>query len=707
MFKYLKFIFSFLIYLFLAGNTIAQTWEITGKVTDALTRAPIQYAYISTVKDTAFAFSDADGNFTIHISKSATSLAALADGYITDTIPVKNIHNLTVFFELTANASQLASEAVSADESPVLLYVKKIIDNKDNNNPNNNTYLQYRTYEKLEFDLTDISDKLRQKKMMKPFGFIFDNVDSVSTNGKPFLPVFFTETISEVYHRSNPERKMEIVRASKSAGVENLTVIQLLKDIYRDVTIYDNYINVFGKSFISPVSYVGMKHYNYKLTDSTFINGKWCYKITFKEKKRFEPAFIGDFWFHDSTFAIQRITMHLAKDAMINFVDDFAYVKVYKNIHGNKWVPASEQLVVKFSTRDQGTSIIGRKSKYFDHVNIDDPLPDSLFKSNAYIMFDTSAYDQTNSYWRKNRPEVLTNREKDIYELVDTLKTLPAFQLYVFSVIVALTGYAEIGKFNYGPYYNIISHNGVEGARLRFGIRTNDKFSPRWMFEGFGAYGTKDGNFKYMGGIRYTITKKPFRAIGFQYRNDIVQPGLYESYFKDAGLIVTLFKHNPSDKLCRSVSNKIYFDAAIRAGLSMRLQYLKNHYSPIGNIMFSYFANDSHTLIKDDLNVSEVSLNLRFSSNERYIEKKYKRISLGSDQPVYQLNFTRGIKNFLDGDFNYTKIAGRIEDKLTLFPYGHLHYQFEAGNVFGKIPYLCSTCTAATSRGFLIILPIT
>lgn len=678
----------FILVLLFSGIKIssAQTWEINGKVIDMLTREPIRNTYITAVNDTAFAFSDNNGKFTINITSKATALKALADGYAAVTIPIRNIQKLTIIFELTNNALNIATQARKEGERPVDWYVQKMIDNKENNNAENNDFFSYHSYEKMEFDLTDISDEVKEKKIMKPFAFMFDTMDTVSTNANPFLPFFFTETISDVYHTKKPKQKREFVQASKSAGVENLTVIQLLKDIYRDITIYDNYINIFGKSYISPVSTEGLKHYTYYITDSTFVDKRWCYKVIFKANRKFDPTFNGEFWFHDSTFAMQRITLYLTKDAMINFVDEFAYVKVFENMNGNKWVPEREQLVVKLANKQEGMSIIGRKSKYYSEIKINEAPHDSVLKGHYYIKFSPDAFDHNNNYWRKNRLEKLTDQEKDIYDLVDTLKSLPAFQVYVGAIVIALTGYAEIGKINYGPWYHLASRNDVEGVRFRFGGRTNDKFSVRWQFEGYGAYGTKDGNFKYMGGIRYTLQRKPFKAIGFQYKNDFVQPGLHEPYFKDEGWIVILFKRNPSDKLTKVISHKAYFDAAIRLGLSMRIQYLRNYYTPLGSISFSYYPDDSHLEAKDDLTVSEIWVNFRYSKEEKFIEKKYKRVSMGSDNPVFQLNYIRGLKAF-DGEFNYFKIAARATQKLNLFPFGYMNYQVEAGKVFGTVPY--------------------
>lgn len=687
MIKYFNYFLLFLLLMFGPKTSKSQTWEITGQVIDVLTREPVSYAFITATNDTAIAFTDNNGYFLIRISASAKAIISSAKGYVTATIPVSSIKNMNLNFELSTSASQLKKEANKDGQRPVELYVKKIIDNRQVNNALNNNYFSYHSYEKMEFDLTDISDKQKAKKAMQPFSFIFDNADSVTTNGKPYIPLFLSESISDVYHRINPVQKIEIVKASKTAGIQKLSFIQVLKDIYRDIIIYDNYINVFGKSFISPVSDEGLRHYSYSISDSTVINGKWCYKIVFAAKKSFEPTFNGELWFHDTTFALQRITISLNKTAMINFVEDFAYVKVFKSMNENKWVPEREQLIVKFTNHEDGMSIVGRKTKYFNNAKIDDSSADSVFKRKSYIYLEPHAFDLSKSYWRKNRMEVLSQRESDIYDLLDTLKRLPAFQVYVGAIIVGLSGYAEIGKINYGPWYHLVSRNDVEGVRLRFGGRTNDKFSTRWQMEGYGAYGTNDGRFKYMSGLRYTLTRKPFRAIGIQYKNDYVQPGLNEDYFKDEGWIVILFKKDPSDQLCKMISRKIYFEAALSSDLSVRIKYLRNEFKPQGSIDFSYYANEPRTVIKNDLNVSELWLNFRYSYKEKYIEKKFKRISLGPDNPVLQLNYIKGLRNFLGGQFSYTKLGMRVSHRVNFFPIGYFKYNLEAGKTFGILPY--------------------
>jgi hypothetical protein len=68
--------------------------------------------------------------------------------------------------------------------------LKKVIENRDQNDRKQLEFYSYELYNKLEFDLTDIPPDFKNKKLIKPFAFIFDNIDSTVSNSKPFLPFF-------------------------------------------------------------------------------------------------------------------------------------------------------------------------------------------------------------------------------------------------------------------------------------------------------------------------------------------------------------------------------------------------------------------------------------------------------------------------------------------------------------------------------------
>src|SRR5205085_9211969 len=192
-------------------------------------------------------------------------------------------------------------------------------ENKDKNDRRNVESYEYEAYNKLEMDINNISEKFKKRRIFKPFKFIFDNIDSNETNKKPFLPVFISETLSDVYYKKSPEKKKEVIKAVRASGIENSSIQQFLGDFYQNINIYDNSIYLFGKGFESPLADGGGLFYKFYLLDSAFIDDKWCYKLKFKPRRRQELTFIGEMWVHETTWAIKKINMRIADDANINF----------------------------------------------------------------------------------------------------------------------------------------------------------------------------------------------------------------------------------------------------------------------------------------------------------------------------------------------------------------------------------------------------
>ncbi|MFM7080217.1 MAG: DUF5686 family protein, partial [Bacteroidota bacterium] len=529
----------------------SQNTKVSGKVQDALTNEPIPFANVAFKGTFVGTVTDINGNFSIDSDKATDSLTASFVGYKPVTLGITRGKAQTVNFLLRASEIELVEVEIKAGENPANILLRKVIDNKDLNDRNKLDFFNYELYNKLEFDLTDIPPDFKEKKLIKPFSFIFDNVDSSVTNGKPFLPFFITETISDVYFRKNPKTTKEYIRASKISGLENESITQFLGDMYQNIDIYDNYLDIFGKSFVSPISNIGLVYYKYYLTDSAFLDNQWCYKLKFKPRRKQELTFVGECWIHDTTFAVRKIDMRIVDDANINFIKDLAVVKEYSRVDGKHWMLSREMLVVDFAATKEGMGLIGRRSASYRGFKINTPFDERVFTGSENIIVDDSSTQRDNEFWTQARHDSLSAREQKIYAMVDTIKTLPAFRTYVDIITLFFTGHYEVGKFELGPYYTLFSFNEVEGARFRLGGRTGPKFSSRLRLEGYTAYGTKDEEFKYMGGFRYFLQTKPRMAIGARYKNDIVQLGQSENAFQDDNILSSLFRRNPADKLTK------------------------------------------------------------------------------------------------------------------------------------------------------------
>lgn len=72
-----------------------------------------------------------------------------------------------------------------------------------------------------------------------------------------------------------------------------------------------------------------------------------------------------------------------------------------------------------------------------------------------------------------------------------------------------------IGPISLTNVLNMVSHNPIEGTRVRLSLQTNNKFSKRLGLSGMIAYGTEDRKLKYSLGMAYNFAKKPKGVYSF------------------------------------------------------------------------------------------------------------------------------------------------------------------------------------------------
>lgn len=682
----IKVFLTCLFFIFICQFAIAQN-ILRGKITDELTNEPLPFVTVQVKKAASGANSDFDGKFEIPAPAEPDSIFFILMGYQTVKLPVKGSQSQNFTIAMKSAKMELQEVTIKAGENPANILLRKVQKNKEINDPRRFDSYTYEVYNKLEFDLTNINEKTKNNRLLKPFAFIWDNIDSTETNTKPFLPFFISETVSDVYFRDNPQGKKEIIKASKVSGLENATVTQLLGDMYQRINVYENFLDLFGKGFVSPVSDLGLTYYKYYLTDSTFIDNQWCYKLKFKPRRPQELTFTGDMWIHDTTFAVRKINMRVADDANINFVDAMAIVQEYEFVDAKYWMISKDMLVVDFAAREEGMGFIGRKTSSYQDIKVNIELPDSVFKGNENIIVKDDALTKSSEYWTESRHDSLSEREQKIYHMVDTIKTLPAFKTYVDLITMFFTGYRDVGKIELGPYYTFYSFNQVEGNRFRIGGRTSDDLSTKIQLTGYVAYGTKDQKFKYSAGINYKLNDKPRQFTGISYKYDIQQLGQSDNAFQDDNILSSLFRRNPANKLNSIDQTRWYYEIEWFPGLSNRVTASHAFYKPLGELDISYYANDAKTEVKNYLNVTSVSFNMRFAYQEKFVSGKVDRISLGSEYPIIQTNFTVGLKDVFGSDFSFQKFNIRVDDRLPLAPFGYTYWVLGAGKTWGVVPY--------------------
>ncbi len=682
-------VLGFICFIFFPFFTEAQ-YIIRGKVFSADNKEALPFVPVL-IKGTNFgAQTDFDGNYRINASTPGDSIIATYVGYKRMSRPIKKgLNEQEINFPLTtAGGVSLDEVVVLAGDNPAHRIIRNCVKNKYKNNRYNLKAYEYESYNKLEFDLTRIPKEMREKKLLKPIKFIFDNVDSTFSGEKPSLPFFIIENLSHFYYKSSPQRKKEIVIASKITGIENASISQVLGDMYQNVNLYDNNILVFNKQFPSPISDNALFYYKFYLQDSAFEGNQYIYHLSFKPKRTQELSFTGNIWIADTTWGVKRLEMTLPKDANINFINTSNIIQEYAYTDST-WMLVKDRLVIDFAPTKKAIGFYGRKTSSYKKLVLNQPKEDGFYDFADKIVVEDGALKKTEEFWVQNRHDSLTLREQKIFKMIDTIQSLPVYRTWVDIFYLLVAGYKKVNNFEIGPYYNLISYNRIEGLRLRFGGRTSNIFSKWYQLSGYVAYGLKDEKWKYALGFRSFVTKKPSRQIiGMNYRSDNEILGQSTNGFSQDNVLASFLRSSPLTNLTRVNSVQAWYEREWFPGLITTVSLIGRQFIPLGTNRYLYPKNDGSIKELESIYNTEARLNVRFAWKEKYVGQGFSRVSIGTRWPVIQINYSKSLQDAFKGQYDYQRLVINWSDRLRITPIlGYTDYVIETGKIWGTVPY--------------------
>ncbi|UCG28945.1 MAG: carboxypeptidase-like regulatory domain-containing protein [Bacteroidales bacterium] len=682
----LLFILTGLLGTIVLPDANGQITKIRGEVTDAQTGEVLPFVNISFTGKPIGTITDFNGEYYLETDDPADSIRISYLGYRTQYHGVHKHIFQTINIQLQPDQFRIDEVVVHRGENPAHPILRNIIANKVRNNPLNLNSFHYETYNKIQIDVNNVDEDFREQPVLKPFQFVFDHMDTSAITGKSYLPVMLSEAISDYYYTRDPKNEKEIIRASKVSGIDNESLSQVTGNIFQDLNIYDNFLKVFNQGFISPIADFGLFYYKYYLVDSAYLNDCWCYELSFRPRREKEPTFTGDFWVHDTTFAIVKIRLRLESDVNVNFVNDIAAEEEYRMINDTMWFVEKQTLFLDFYLRDQATGFFGRKTTTYDKIRINEPFPPEAVKLKDKVKVSQDALDRGEKFWRENRPVTLTNKESNIYDMVDSIQTLPEYVFLENLIEMFVTGYYVKGYLEIGPYYTFYSYNEIEGKRIRLGGRTSNAFSTSLMVGGYGAYGLKDKRFKYGTDFLYLFSKNPRIAIGGSFTHDIEQIGESPYAFKNDNFFVSYLRRNPNYKLTLADHLNLYFEKEWIQGFSNTLTFSHKRIYATEFIPF-LIPSDTMYIPASVIKNSEIVLNTRYAKGERYIMGEFLRTSIGTRHPVLNIDLSLGLKHLIGSEYNYLKLKFSITQKVQIHPIGYFRYRFDGGKIFGTLPY--------------------
>ena len=680
----------FFLLCFTPAFFMAQKTIVSGKVVDEASKEGIANVKIQFFNSKIGVLSDSLGNFNLETYYATDSLQFSFPGYATVRFKIKLDQTQVLNVKLAVKIANFEEITIRPpDELPSTRLHKKVIAHKKVNNREKLDAYEYEVYNKIQLDGNNLGDKFNQIGLVKKLDFVLNYMDT-SAEGQTFLPLVLSESVSDFYFTNNPKNKKEVVKATRVTGIENFTISQFLGDMYLEINVYDNIIDLFGKSFISPIANYSRSYYKYFLEDSTYIGTDWCYKLRFIPKRKGDLVFEGEMWIHDTTYAVKQIKANITGLANLNYIQDFYFEQDFKQIEQEVWMLTNEKLIADLRLK-QGTKLIGlyaRRSSSRKNFVVNTKRPTEFYKSDNTVEIMDGATNKTKEEWSELRHSALNLNEKGIDLMIDSLNKAPLFVKLKKLTYFAATGYFPLGKVELGSVFSLLSSNPVEKYRVSLGLRTSNDFSRRIELGGTLGYGFLDQRWKYGALIRYNVSPKKRALLSGYYNFNIEQIGQSPTAVALGSTFATVFSTAPFDKLTFVKKVGLNFEKDVKKDIVIFTGMEWKQFNPLG--VTSYLCYNPSSQIIDTVNqirTAEITARFRWTKDEEFISGAFDRTSVTSSFPILSIQAIFGVKGIFGSQYNYQKLEFQLEHNTQVGIFGRMKYGASVGYVFGITAY--------------------
>ncbi|GAB3714195.1 DUF5686 and carboxypeptidase-like regulatory domain-containing protein [Spirosoma flavus] len=698
----LLFFTSFSINSFSQGQT---TYTVTGLVTDAGTGDPIPFASVALVGRKNGALTDERGRYTLTVKLLSDSLAVSSMGYKTLRKFIdKERTSQAVDFKLTSAGTALQEVTVRAGENPAWRVLRQLRKNRSINDRTRLSAYEYDSYVKTDVALSHVTDRMRKNPLIKKINQAMSKHDSIiDDEGHRVLPLLASESVSRYYYRDSPSRKREDIRKTRIRGVAvddaGLSSQLLGGTNLVNQNFYDNYIPILGKDFASPIGDNWKNWYEFYLADTTQIGDNVCYEIQFDPKRPEDLVFTGKAWIDTTTFALCMIETKIGSGANLNYVKSLTIEQELEPTYdstSNKsvttgWLPVSIHLTADLT--GVGKQSLGLRAKVTlrnSNVIVNRPKP-ILFYEQPIEPSDTAS-TANDAYWssiQKNLAGADSLNKEDLKtrEIIGKLRAVPAVRMAEGVGQVLITGFYKMGPIDLGPYPYLFAVNSIEGLRTRIGFRTNETFSPHWIFRGYVAYGTLDDKFKYGAEINYLFSRQHWTVAGVTINRDLERLGLTPELIGGNRIFYALSRFGRYRGTYDNFQKEAFFKTEPIRGILLTATLGSRAFDP----QFPFHYRDQPDMgdaspLRSDIFDAYWSIEARLSRKEKYIMDGNERITLGTKRaPILTIRYTRGAKS-LGGQFNYDRLTLRAQQSLRIGVLGRMNYLLSAGYIPSPLP---------------------
>lgn len=683
-------------------STLLQCYVVDWQTGDSIPYANAVYRNLK-----LGASSDANGHFSI-ARKVGEQLTITAIGYKPRYIKITAHTARELKVTLIADSKQLQGIVVKAKrrhkysrkDNPAVELMRRVIAAKKQTHLENHDYYQYDKYQKVTMAINNLTPDELEGSMFKKAPWLLDQVETCPYNNKLILPISVDETLTQHLYRKSPRDEKDIVLGQSTKGISKLiqtgeALNTIVKDLFKDINLYDDHIDLLQKRFPSPIGSTAISFYHFYIDDTVYVNQDQCIRLQFMPANQQDFGFRGELYvLIDSSLHVKKCDMQLPANTGVNFVDAMKFQQEFTKLSNGEWALTTDNMIAELKLTDLlQRAIVIRTTGMTNYAFA--PIEDKQFKGKAKIVYDTNAKMRDNEFWAAHRTTQLTKSEAGMDSFIKRMANTKHFKWVIFASKALIENFIETGsedkpsKFDIGPVNTFISKNFIDGIRLRASARTTAKLNPHWFFEGYYAYGTKSRRSYYDAKVTYSFNKPeyqpiefPVRTISFESTSDVESPSdKYLKHNKDN--IFMTFRPVKVEQMYFVNRQKINFNWETDYGLATSLELRTESNRPTGKLVYEKMDG---TLV-DKLRMSEVILGFNYRPGQSYVNSKQKRMTVNLDAPEFNVTHTMGIKHFLGGDFNSNLTEVSIYKRFWLGSWGHIDTRVQGGAQWNKVPF--------------------
>ena len=684
------------LFLFLTFSLQAQ-FQINGIVTDASSNVPLAFATVSSSLG-ANTISDVDGKFTLLSNQLLSEISVSYIGFSPkkiSIIPEKKFYTITLEPKL-----DILKEVIVVHANPSLAVIRKVIALKDSNNPQIILKsFRFKSYNKLIVTANpdSINGRIDSVFIEKENAKKLANIDSSNYKFKKIINkqhLFQTEKISQF--QFNETGLKETVLATKMAGFKQ-PIYEILAFNLQSFSIYDKEYELFETNYSSPISRSGLSNYNYKILDTVSIQDRPTLMVYFKNKKK-ASGLEGVLYIDQQNYAIAKAIMRIKGVLDITGTHEFKYLPDEKI-----WFPVAKKFKIVKGINDDDIKILGgtiqfdadtkdfktRKKTASDFVYLlsetycsefEINIPLKIKKSFLEIDIKEDAANKNETFWNTYRKDSLDIRSQRTYVVLDSISVKNRIESRLRFGRKIINGYIPLGPIDY-DLRHLLSYNNYEGFRIGSGGITNEKFSRKYRLEGYTAYGTKDGNFKYNLGMATRLGKFSNTWLGGSFTDDVSE--IAHTVYAIDKRVFKLYDPRPINvsTFYNYKSWKGYIETKIIPKTESVWQL--SHTEVIPKFDYAFNANEKlYTAFK----MTTAMVSLQWNPFSAYMQTPLGRLEIEKSFPRFTIQFTQSLPKVLQNDFKFTKIDFRAVYEKKYSNGQKSEVLFEGGYAFGDVP---------------------